>query len=148
VASIEPTQAVAPTQPAIETIAGVPINQHSSPQLIIPTTPVLEKKTYAATLSYVGITRRTTAWVRKVGTSPAVAALAWGAAVTFLLFMYVFLVFWYLVTGFFFGWLMIPFRLVRRSHRKQAHLQQTQLATMQAMLVQQQQQMIRNERSS
>jgi hypothetical protein len=52
--------------------------------------------------------------------------------------MYIFLVFYYFVTLIIFGWFMVPFRLVRRSHRKQEHLQQAQLATMQAMMVSQQ----------
>ncbi|HZC52499.1 MAG TPA: hypothetical protein VE441_08390 [Mycobacterium sp.] len=44
-----------------------------------------------------------------------------------------------LVVGFLFGWLLLPFRLVRRSHSKREALQKQQLATMQAMLIQQQQ---------
>ncbi len=108
----------------------------------IPTAPALDKRTYSATLSYVGITRRTTAWVRKVATTPALAVLAWTVAVCFLAAMYVFLVLWYFITLVIFGWLMIPFRLVRRSHRKQEHLQRAQLATMQQMMVTQQQAMI------
>ena len=136
-----------PAQRPIETVAGVPVaqlDQHSQPAVYIPNAPAMDKRTYASAMSYVGITRRTTAWVKKVGTSPIAASLAWTAAVCFLAGMYVFLLFWYFVTLVIFGWLMIPFRIVRRSHRKQEHLQQTQLATMQAMLVQQQQQMIQN----
>lgn len=116
-----------------------------SPQLLIPSTPALDKRTYASTMSYVGITRRTTAWVRKVGgSSPVAAVAAWTAAAIFLAAMYVVLVFWYFVTLVIFGWLMIPFRMIRRSHRKQEHLQQAQLATMQQMMVAQQQAMINN----
>jgi uncharacterized protein HemY len=57
--------------------------------------------------------------------------------ILFLLFMYVFLVAWYLVVFVLFGFLTFPFRLIRRSHRKQEHLARAQLATMQAMLQQQ-----------
>ena len=134
--------AIEPVAPSV-----VPFSEHSEPRLVLPTTPALEKRTYASSMSYVGITRRTTAWVRKVGTSPVTASLAWSAAAVFLMTMYVVLAFYYFVTLVIFGWLMIPFRIVRRSHRKKEHLQQTQLATMQAMMVQQQQQMINNQRS-
>jgi hypothetical protein len=45
---------------------------------------------------------------------------------------------WYGITIGLFGIFMIPFRLIRRGHRKQVHLQEQQLATMQAMMIQQQ----------
>jgi len=113
---------------------------------LFPTSPVLEKRTYSSTMSYVGMTRRTTAWVRKTGSSSAVAAtVAWSAASLFLLLMYVVLVAWYLVVFVLFGFFTFPFRIIRRGQRKREHLQQTQLATMQTMLVQQQQAMLRNQ---
>jgi Flp pilus assembly protein TadB len=106
----------------------------------LPTTPVLDKRTYASPMSYVGATRRTTAWAKKVGASSSVAAVvSWTVAVTWLAAMWVIVLPVYLFFTFFiFGWLMIPFRLFRRSSRKQQHLQELQLATMQQMLVQQQ----------
>lgn len=52
---------------------------------------------------------------------------------------------WYFFTLVIFGWFMIPFRLIRRGSRKQEHLQRAQLATMQAMMIQQQQAMIQNQ---
>lgn len=91
-------------------------------------------------MSYAGSFRRMTAWVRKVGTTPPRASLAWSSGVLFAAVMWlVVLPVYYLVTIVIFGWLMIPFRFVRRSHRKQEQLQKAQLATMQAMLVHQQQ---------
>lgn len=105
---------------------------------IVPDNPVMRKRTYAASLSYVGITRRTTAWVRRVGSNSASTIAAVIAAIFFLLVMYVFLIFWYFIIFFCFGILTIPYRIVRRSHRKQEHVQKQQLATMQAMLLQQQ----------
>jgi heme/copper-type cytochrome/quinol oxidase subunit 2 len=113
---------------------------------VFPTQPVVAKKSYSSALSYVGTTRRTTAWVRKVGSGSAAAAIAaWTAAVCFLSLMYVFLVAWYVVVFGLFGVFMFPYRLIRRSQRKSHHVQETQLATMQAMLVQQQQALIANQ---
>ena len=121
-------------------------SQTSNPGLF-PTVPVLEKRTYSSAMSYVGITRRTTAWVRKAGSrSPVAAGVATLAAVLFLLVMYSFLLVWYTIV--LYGPLIfftLPFRLIRRSQRKNHHLQQTQLATMQTMLVQQQQAMLKNQ---
>jgi len=59
---------------------------------------------YASAMSYVGITKRTTAWIRKTGTSPIAAGLAWTAGLTFLMCIYVLLVGWYFVTLVIFGW--------------------------------------------
>lgn len=52
--------------------------------------------------------------------------------------MYAILIVWYFVMTFIFGVLFFPYRMVRRSHRRQEHLQRQQLATMQAILIQQQ----------
>jgi hypothetical protein len=46
-----------------------------------------------------------------------------------------------------FGVFMIPYRFMRRSARKQEHLQQVQLATMQAMMVNQQRTLSEEEHS-
>lgn len=126
---------------------GVPVAPVATgyvPPPVLPTTPIMPKQTYSSAMSYVGITRRTTALVRRVGAANgAVMALAVTAAVIWLLVMYAVVTVWYLVVGFLFGWLLFPFRLIRRSHRKQEALQKQQLATMQAMLIQQQQQQYR-----
>jgi hypothetical protein len=122
-----------------ETQSGV-LAETTSPAVLIPEVPMMSKQTYASPMSYVGSSRRATAFVRRVGTSPIRASLAWTAAALFVGVMwFAVLPVWYFVTIILFGWFMIPFRLVRRSHRKQEHIQKTQLATMQAMMIQQQQ---------
>lgn len=113
--------------------------QHHYPQpAAVPVTPVLAKRTYSSPMSFVGITRRTTAWVRRVGTTAPATAAAVVAASLFLALMYALVLCWYVVIFGLFGVFTFPFRLVRRSHRKQEHLQSQQLATMQALLAQQQ----------
>jgi hypothetical protein len=125
----------------------LPATQQPSGPLF-PTAPVIQKKTYSSAMSYVGTTRRTVAWVKRVGTRSSVAAVAaWTAGVLFLIFMYVFLLGWYFVVFVLFGVFTFPFRLIRRGQRKEHHLQETQLATMQAMLVQQQQALIQNQQT-
>jgi hypothetical protein len=118
----------------------------SEPIQYVPQAPILDKTTYASPMSYVGSGRRTTAWIRKVGKTPVAASLAWSVGVVWIAAMWlVVLPVYYFFTLIIFGWLMIPFRLVRRSHRKQEHLQKAQLATMQAMMVQQQQALMQNQ---
>lgn len=79
------------------------------------------------------------AWAKRVGArSTALAVVAWTFGLLFLVFMYAFLLAWYLVVFGLFGVFMFPFRLLRRGQRKSQHLQAAQLATMQAMLQQQQ----------
>jgi Flp pilus assembly protein TadB len=90
-------------------------------------------------MSYIGITRRGTAWVRRTGNAPWQTALAVTGLLVFLAVMYAVLAVWYFIIFVLFGIFTFPYRLVRRSHRKQEHLQRQQLATMQAMMVQQQQ---------
>jgi len=118
-------------------------------RLALPTDPVLKSKSYASPMSYVGSTRRIVAWASKLGKrSPAFAILGWSAAVMAMLFMWSFLLFWYFIVFGLFGILMIPWRLIRRSQRKNLHVQQTSLATQQAMLQQmaaQQQQLQRQQ---
>lgn len=111
--------------------------QPSTP--LVPVSPIIAKRSYASALSYVGSTRRTIAWIKRIGRrSTAAAVAAWTAGVTFLALMYVFLVFWYAIVFGLFGVFMFPFRLMRRSQRKNQHMQEQQLATMQAMLLEQQ----------
>jgi len=147
VGSSEPNDMQAVVGSSDLTPAPAPSPSQTSIPGLFPTVPVLEKRTYSSAMSYVGITRRTTAWVRKAGSrSPVAAGVATLAAVLFLLVMYSFLLVWYTIV--LYGPLIfftLPFRLIRRSQRKNHHLQQTQLATMQTMLVQQQQAMLKNQ---
>jgi hypothetical protein len=106
-------------------------------RLGLPTDPVMKSKTYASPMSYVGSTRRIVSWASKLAKrSPAFAILGWAAAVVAMLFMWSFLLVWYFIVFGLFGLLMIPWRLIRRSQRKNLHVQQTSLATQQAMLQQ------------
>lgn len=115
-------------------------------QSVLPTTPIMAKQTYASPMSYIGITRRTTAWIRKVGAAgPAQAAAAWFGGASFLIMMYCFLMFWYFWTFVIFGAFAFPYRWIRRGQRKQQAVQSQQLATMQAMMLQQQQMLNQNQ---
>lgn len=106
-----------------------PLAATSTPSTLIPETPMMSKQTYPAGLSYVGATRRATAWVRRFGTTQSRAVIAWNLAIIWLLVMFVVVTAWYAVTLLLFSWFVFPFRLIRRSHRKQEHIQKTQLAT-------------------
>lgn len=105
-------------------------------RLGLPTEPVMKSKTFASPMSYVGSTRRIVTWARKTAQrSPAFAVLAWTLGIVAILLMWVcILPFWYFVVFFLFGIFTLPYRLVRRSQRKDLYVQQTALATQQAML--------------
>jgi Flp pilus assembly protein TadB len=92
--------------------------------------PQLEKRTYASILSFVGITRRATAWMRRSKSHSVGRVLLWLLIVLYLLLMYAVILCWYALTICFF-FIVIPWRIVRRNHRKQLHLQQAQLAALQ-----------------
>ena len=106
---------------------------------LVPTTPISAKKTYASPMSYVGSFRRVTSWIRNFGDTPPKAVAGWLLGLTAIAMVWTAVTIWYVITLGVFGVLMIPFRLIRRGHRKQVHLQEQQLATMQAMMIQQQQ---------
>lgn len=112
---------------------------------VLPMAPIVDKRTYASPLSYTGATRRTFKWVKVAGDTPVKAGLAWSAAVLWLLLMYSFLMLWYVMVFGFFGLFTVPYRIIRRSNRRSHHLQETQLATMQAMMIQQQTTLSRTE---
>ncbi len=106
-------------------------------RLGLPTEPVIKSKTYASPLSYVGSTRRIIAWASNMGKrNPLLAAVGWLLAIFALGFMWTFVTFWYVIVFGLFGIFMFPYRLIRRSQRKSLHVQQTTLATQQAMLQQ------------
>lgn len=92
------------------------------------------KQSYSSPMSYVGITRRSTAWVRRVSSSKPRLTVAIVTVVLWLLLMYVVLLAWYVVIFGVFGLFTFPYRFIRRGSRKQEHLQREQLAAMQAML--------------
>jgi len=108
-------------------------------RLGLPSDPVLKSQTYSAPLSFVGSTRRIAAWASKLATrSPVYAVLGWTLAIIAMLSAWSFILWWYIVIFGLFGIFVIPYRLVRRSSRKNLHVQRTALASQQAMLVQQQ----------
>jgi Flp pilus assembly protein TadB len=106
---------------------------------LVPSTPIVEKRTYASAMSYVGSARRISAWIKGFGSSPGKAVAAWILGIPAILLMWTVVTAWYFITVFLFGIFLIPFRLIRRGNRKQIHLQEQQLATMQTMMIQQQQ---------
>jgi hypothetical protein len=91
-------------------------------------------------MSFVGSLRRGLDWAARVSKeSPALAPVGWTFGILYIATMWLFVLpFWYFFAIGIFGWLLIPFRLFRRSSRKSQHLQATQLATMQALLQQNQ----------
>jgi hypothetical protein len=110
-------------------------------RLRLPTDPVVKSQTYASPMSYVGSTRRILAWANKADKrSGGMSVLVWTAAVLALIFMWSILAMWYVIIFVLFGVFVIPYRLVRRSQRKNLHVQKTTLATQQAMLQQMAQQ--------
>jgi hypothetical protein len=106
-------------------------------RLGLPTQPAVKSQSYGAPLSYIGGTRRILAWATATEQrSPTLTTLVWVGAVLAMVVLWAFLVFWYFFIFGLFGVFVIPYRLVRRSQRKSVHIQQTSLATQQAMLQQ------------
>jgi Flp pilus assembly protein TadB len=96
------------------------------------TTPQLDKRTYVSILSFVGITRRATASMRRSKSHGVVRGLLWALIVLYLVLMYALILCWYaLLCGLFF--IVIPWRIMRRHQRKSPHLQQAQLAALQSI---------------
>jgi hypothetical protein len=103
-------------------------------RLGLPTAPVVKSQTYAAPLSLVGSTRRITRWVGgAVERNPQLRVPLYVLMVLAVLVAWATVLTWYLVVFGLFGIFMIPYRLIRRSQRKSLHVQQTALATQQAM---------------
>ena len=126
-----------PNTPSVWPTPGVQLPREAPSPL--PATPAIKKQTYSSAMSYIGSTRRTVAWAKRVGAwSTALAIAAWTFGLLFLVFMHTFLLAWYLVVFGLFGLFLFPFRLITRGQHKNHHLQAAQLATMQAMLQQQQ----------
>ena len=117
---------------------GQMVPRGSSPGGLIPTTPIMPSQTYASPMSFVGSARRIGAWAGRHDGVPAFAFVAWATALIAIAVTWAFLIFWYLFVFGLFGVFTIPYRLVRRSQRKSLAVQKQQLATMQAMMVQQQ----------
>jgi hypothetical protein len=103
----------------------------------LPTDPVIKSKSYASPLSFVGSTRRLGSWASKTSKrNPSLGVLAWVVAALAMLVAWTIVLFWYFIIFGLFGVFVIPYRLIRRSSRKSLHVQQTTLATQQAMFQQ------------
>jgi hypothetical protein len=109
---------------------------------MFPQAPVVKGKSYAAPLSYVGSGRRIGAAINRTASgNTGVAIVLWVFGVFAIAAAWAFVTCWYLVVFGLFGVFTFPYRLIRRSQRKNQHLQQVSLATQQAMYGQQQQAM-------
>jgi hypothetical protein len=137
------------TMVALGTIEEVGMARNAPPGAVIPQEPIgLKKQTFASPLSYIGSTRRATAWVRKVGTNWWKFSLATFALIIWLSLIWAFVTVWYLIVFGIFGIFTFPYRFMRRAQRKELALQSQQLATMQAMVVQQQQTLAEQQKAS
>ncbi len=106
-------------------------------RLGLPTEGKVKAKSYASPMSYVGSTRRIIAWASKASKrNPRFSAITWVAAIIGLVFVWILLSGYYIIVFGLFGLFIFPYRLIRRSQRKSLNVQQTALATQQAMLQQ------------
>lgn len=125
--------------PSSQQSRSTPVSGQPAEGPLLPESPALSKRSYSAPLSYVGSTRRISARIKRAGAAgPLAAWLAWTLGAIVILLGWVAVTVWYVITLLLFGVLLFPYRLIRRSHRKQEQLQQAELATMQAMMVNQQ----------
>jgi hypothetical protein len=99
-----------------------------------PQTAVVASKSYSAPLSLTGSYCRIVAWTRRFHATYARVLAISGAILAILLAWTFIACIYYPVVFGLFGIFMFPFRLHRRAQRQALHLQQVQLATMQAAL--------------
>jgi Flp pilus assembly protein TadB len=115
------------------------VSQQQTGGSLMPEQPIMKKQTYSAVMSYAGSSRRLWAWTHGWGSKNLpLSVLAWSTFTVALAVTWAIVTVWYAFTILIFWWLLFPFRLMRRSQRKQEAYQKQQLATMQAMLVNQQ----------
>ena len=114
------------------------MNQMATPGSLMPEQPIMRKQSYASPFSFVGSTRREVSWARRHSTAWWKTMLATLALVVMLPVTWAWDALWFVVVVLLFGVFTFPYRLMRRSQRKQEAYQKQQLATMQAMLVNQQ----------
>ena len=105
----------------------------------VPETPLMRSQTYAAPMSFIGSARRLLEITRRLGAEgPAQAVGAWLFFAVSLSVAWAAIFFWYVIAFGVFGVFTIPFRFFRRGQRKSLAVQEKQLATMQAMMLNQQ----------
>ncbi len=96
-------------------------------------TPTPTSGTISSPLSYTGATRRTTAWIRKAGASSGwMMALAIIGASLWLVLIWSFITCWYVALLLMLP-IVVPYRMIRRSQRKSAKVQQSQLEAIQQL---------------
>ena len=100
---------------------------------IVPQTPILDKQTYSAPMSFVGATKRILTWAGRPR-STALAVTVWTTVALGLVIVWALLVCWYVVIFGLFGIFTFPYRLIRRHQRKALHVQRAQLAAMQTFV--------------
>lgn len=127
--------ALAPTYIPEQRVAPSPyVAGPMPPAGFLPPPPELRGKSYAAALSFVGSARRLGAVANRAGrTHPALGVAAWVFVGLAIGTVWTFVALWYLVIFGFFGVFTFPFRLMRRSSRKQTRLAQQSLAMQQHM---------------
>lgn len=91
----------------------------------------IDRRSYSAPLSYVGSARRLSGWGRRFHGWPSVGT--WTLVVFAVLAMWAVVTFWYVLTFGLLWFVMIPFRLIRRSQRRSRHLSEAQLEALQAI---------------
>lgn len=96
---------------------------------IVPQTPILNKQTYSAPMSYIGSTRRILPWASRPR-PVALAITVWTTVILGLILIWALITCWYLLWGIF----LVPYRLIRRQQRKALHVQRAQLAAMQTFM--------------
>lgn len=110
----------------------------TAPEEGMPQTPEIRSLTYAPVLSFVGSTRRIMRWAEGRPSQTWWATTLKLSVVGLALIMW-----WSVVLGWYclvypmyivFFWAIIPYRMVRRNHRRQKHQNDVQIATMQALL--------------
>ena len=104
---------------------------------VVPEKPIMAKQSYASPLSFVGSTRREIAWAKRHSTAWWTTTLVILALVVMLPLTWALDLIWFVVVTLLFGVFTFPYRLMRRSQRKQEAYQRQQLATMQAMMINQ-----------
>jgi Flp pilus assembly protein TadB len=106
--------------------------RHSTEHQTAKKGAIIMGSSYAAPMSFVGSTRRMSAWAR--GHRSLIGkAFAWSCVAVSLLLVWMVIAGWYVIVFGIFGVFTIPFRLMRRGQRKSLAVQRQQLETMKQM---------------
>jgi Flp pilus assembly protein TadB len=87
--------------------------------------------TYSAAFSFIGATKRIIGYFGfgkpRQTHGPLVEPVRWAGVSVTLLLAWVLVLAWYVIAFGLLGWFVVPWRMVRRNHRRQRHLQEQQL---------------------